>query len=761
MKLSFALLLPVALLAQHAQTDEAAALFVKLCSACHGDSGKGGRGSDLTTGQWLHGNSDEDLRRVINKGIPGTQMPGFPTSEADTNLLIAHLRKISGGIQKEVAGDPELGRAAFFDEAQCSNCHMYGGRGGLRAPDLTRIAKSTTIANLRSSITDPDADISIGYNSIEATTKSGKLIRGVARHEDTFNIQILDNAEHLYSFRKSDLSNLKHIATSQMPKQNLPAQTVDNILAFLTRYDAAKIELPAWRPPSDFNVTFDRLKNSAAEPQNWLTHWGDFAGTHSSPLKSITPQNAANLRPQWNYQFGAGLNETTPLVVDGIMFVTGPQNNATALDARSGNPIWQYKRPLPKIASHCTVMTNRGFAILGDRLYMATLDAHLVALNAKTGNVIFDVEVDDYQKGFSITHAPLAIDGKIIVGITAGECALTGYVDAYDAATGKRLWRTQTVAQPGDPNRATWAGDSAKYGGAPTWMTGTYDPATDTIYWATGNPGPDYNGAHRAGDNLYSDSVLALDPHTGKMKWYFQFTPHDTHDWDATQTLVLIDGVVRGKPRKLLVTAQRNAFYYVLDRTTGEFLNGQAFAKQNWAKGLDDKGRPIVLPNTDPTSAGVYTCPDALGSTNWGAPSYDNATKLFYVSVKETCATYTSVDKSPVPGEGFTGGADKIDPKIGEPGFIRALDATTGKFRWDFPIKTGAPSTGNLATAGGVLFASSADGNLIALDSKTGKYLWHYQTGAKIITSPMAYAVDGKQYIAIAAQSMLITFALP
>jgi alcohol dehydrogenase (cytochrome c) len=490
-------------------------------------------------------------------------------------------------------------------------------------------------------------------------------------------------------------------------------------------------------------------------------YWGNYPGTHSTALKSITPANAAALRPKWSYQFGAGHVETSPIVVDGLMFVTGPLDDADALDARTGSRIWHYSRPLPKVASHCTVMTNRGFAVLGDRLYLGTLDSHLVALNAKSGNVIWDVEVTDYRKGFSITHAPLALDGKIIVGITAGECALTGFVDAYDAATGKRLWRTYSVAQPGDPNRASWGGRSADFGGSPTWMTGTYDTDTNTLFWATGNPGPDYNGKSRPGDNLYSSAVLALDPETGKMKWWFQFTPHDTHDWDGTQTPVLIDGVVRGQKRKLLVTANRNAFYYVLDRTTGEFVTGRPFVRQTWAKGLDDKGRPIVLPNTDPTPEGNYVCPDAAGAANWGAPSFDAATGLFYVSVRETCATYKSVDKEPQPGFGFTGGGQEVDPKIGEPGAVRALDATTGQQRWNYPIQIGSSSTGNLATAGGVVFASSADGNLIALDSRTGKYLWHYQTGARIVSSPISYAVDGKQYITIASQSALFTFALP
>ena len=355
----------------------------------------------------------------------------------------------------------------------------------------------------------------------------------------------------------------------------------------------------------------------------------------------------------------------------------------------------------------------------------------------------------------------MAIDGKIIVGVTAGECALTGFVDAFDAATGKKLWRTYTTPQAGDPNRKTWVPESAAdFGGAPTWMTGTYDSETKTIFWTTGNPGPDYDGSVRGGDNLYSCSVIALDEATGKMKWWFQFTPHDVHDWDANETPVLIDGVVNGKKRKLLVTAQRNAFYYVLDRETGEFLTGQAFAKQTWAKGLDAKGRPIVLPNTTPTPEGNHVCPDAAGAANWGSPSYDPATGFFLVSVREACATYTSVTKSPVPGQGYTGGGVEVDAN-GSPGSVRALDALTGAVKWNFPLHVGASSTGVVATAGGVAFASSNDGNLIALDSRTGKYLWHYYTGARIIASPMAYAVNGKQYVAIAGQSAIFVFALP
>ena len=737
-------------LAQHAQAiREGRQLFVKNCSACHGDTAKGGRGTDLTTGEWKHGGSVDDLVKNIVKGIPGTQMPPIPMPESEAQSIVAFLQSLSAKPEERPTGDEAKGRALFYGAANCAVCHMFAGRGSIFGPDLTNVRARSKPSALIARMGEPIRSVEI---------RPG--LQGMVKGEDTFTMQIMDATQKWHMINKLALP--KPLAKKETPHPNLPATDRNDIAAFLLKAPPVYDETADWRPAADFNVTFNRLLNAAAEPQNWLTYWGDFRGTHYSGLKQITPVNAPNLKSKWTYQLGGNTVETTPLVVDGIMFVTGPLNDATALDARTGRQLWHYTRRLPKVASHCTVMTNRGFAVLGDRLYMATLDTRLVALDAKSGNVIWDIEVDDYKKGLSITHAPLAIDGKIIVGVTAGECALTGWVDAYDAKTGKRLWRTHATPQPGDPNRKTWVPEtSADFGGAPTWTTGTYDADTDTVFWATGNPGPDYDGTVRAGDNLYSCSVLALDSKTGKMKWWFQFTPHDVHDWDANETPMLIDGVVKGQKRKLLVTAQRNGFYYVLDRNTGEFLAGREFAKQTWSSGLDDKGRAMILPNTTPTPQGNYVCPDAAGSANWGAPSYDPATGFFLVSVREACAIYTSVTKSAVPGEGFTGGGVEVDPKVGEPGSVRALEATTGIRKWDFPLHIGSSATGVLASAGNVVFASSNDGNLIALDSKTGKYLWHYYTGAKIITSPISYAVDGKQYVAIASQSAIFVFGLP
>ena len=726
--------------------NEGAKLFAKNCSACHGDTAKGGRGSDLTSGQWKHGGSDEEIIRNTMKGIPGTQMPAFPLSENDARKIVAFLRSLSSkAVDPEITGNITAGRQLFFGVAKCSSCHMYGGRGDILGADLTDVRSRERLPQIAK-------NMQALIKFVQAGT-----VRGIQKSEDTFTLRLMDEKRQWHFLNKREV----RLQNSTQPHPTLTAKEREDLLAFLVKAPQTYEPDPDWKPAKDFNVTFARLNNAAAEPQNWLSYWGDLRGKHYSGLKQITPTNVATLKSAWTAQLGGTTVETTPIVVDGMMFVTGPLSNLTALDARTGQVLWKYTRRLPNVASNCTVMTNRGVAVLGDRIYLATLDMHLIAFDAKSGNIIWDVEQDDYRKGFSNTHAPLAIDGKIIVGVTAGECALTGFIDAFDAATGKKLWRMFTTPQKGDPNRRTWIPETAAdFGGAPTWTTGTYDSDTKTLFWTTGNPGPDYDGSVRGGDNLYSCSVVALDPETGKMKWWFQFTPHDVHDWDANETPMLIDGVIKGKKRKLLVTAQRNAFYYVLDRETGEFLNGQAFAKQTWAKGLDAKGRPIVLPNTTPTPEGNFVCPDAAGAANWGSPSYDPATGFFLVSVREACATYTSVTKSPIPGQGFTGGGQEIDAN-GTPGSVRALDALTGAMKWDFPLQIGTSSTGVVATAGNVTFASSNDGNLIALDSRTGKYLWHYYTGARIVASPMAYAVNGKQYVAIAAQSAIFVFALP
>jgi len=744
--------------APDAQVAEGQRLFESNCTACHGQNAKGGRGPNLT-GRLRHGSLESEMAGNITAGIPGTQMPAFPMPPENARAIVAYLRSLSaGGPDLQVTGNAGNGQQVFFGAGHCSSCHMYQGHGGRLGPDLSRIGEARTARQIQAAIAQPHREQLRGFEAVEIRMRDGSQIRGVLKNQDTFSVQVMDQGEKLHMLAKKDAASVRLTGKSLMPEGSVAGAQLDDVIAFLK--NAPSVNAVSGAASAD-GVTFARLKAAAKEPQNWLTYWGDLNGTHYSGLSSITPANVGSLRSSWAYQFGATRAETTPLVVDGVMYVTGPRNTAAALDARTGRAIWQYTRRLPSdIHANCTVMTNRGVAILGNSVYMATLDSHLIALDAKTGNPIWDVEVDDYKTGTSITHAPLAIDGKIIVGITAGECALTGFIDAYDAATGQRLWRINVIPDKGDPARNTWAGDSANFGGGPTWMTGTYDADTDTLFWATGNPSPDYDGSVRAGDNLYTCSILALNPATGKLKWYFQFTPHDTHDWDATETNVLVNTTFQGKMRHLILHADRNAFFYVLDRDTGEFLMGKPFAKQTWAKGLDDRGRPVLIPGMDPTPAGVNVCPDQSGATNWASPSWDPQTNLFYLAVRESCALYSSITKEPRPGDPYTGTGQQEEPGL-FPGAIRAIDPQNGAIKWNFDLYQGSVGAGVLSTAGGVVFASAKDGNLIALDARTGAELWHYQTGAEINASPMSYSVDGKQYVAVSTDSALFTFALP
>ena len=384
------------------------------------------------------------------------------------------------------------------------------------------------------------------------------------------------------------------------------------------------------------NVPFSRIVEAHKEPHNWLTYSGNYNGQRHSALDQINVSNVKRLKVAWVHNTGTTeSHETTPLVVDGVMFLTEGPNIVKSIDTRTGNLLWRYEKKIPQDLRLCCGRPNRGVAILGDTIYYGSIDAHLIALDAKTGRVKWEVEMADHKLGYSSTVAPLAVKDKIILGAAGGEFGIRGFLDAYDAKTGKRVWRFYTIPGPGDPEFGTWEGDSWKTGSAAIWTTGSYDPATNTTIWGTGNPGPDWNGDVRLGDNLYSCSFVALDADTGKKKWYFQFTPHDTHDWDATQVPVLIDGTFRGAAKKMVATANRNAFFYVLDRDNGKFLAGKPFVKQTWAKGLDDSGRPMVIPGTDPTEAGNLVWPSLAGGTNWASPSYSPQTKLFYVPARE------------------------------------------------------------------------------------------------------------------------------
>jgi alcohol dehydrogenase (cytochrome c) len=514
-------------------------------------------------------------------------------------------------------------------------------------------------------------------------------------------------------------------------------------------------------------ITADRIRNADREPGNWLTYSHTYNGQRYTPLTQITAANASQLQAAWAYQVQQpGKFSTSPLAIDGILYITEPGGEVVALDGRTGRPVWRYGRKPPSDLHACCGATNRGLAVLNDLLFVGTLDSHLLAIDLHTGKLRWDTVVADYRAGHAITVAPLAFGDKVLVGIAGGEYGIRGFLDAYDAKSGRRVWRFWTVPGPGEAGHESWQGDSWKTGGASTWITGTYDPALNLIYWGTGNPGPDYNGDERQGDNLYSCSLIALDADTGKLRWHFQFTPHDMNDWDSTHVPMLVDGVLAdgkladGSGRKLVVVANRNGFYYVLDRATGEFLRGEPFGKQTWASALDAKGRPIRLPDTDPTADGRMVYPGFHGVTNWFSPSFSPLTGLVYVAVREEPATFAKEKQTHVPGQWFSGGNPRGVPKVEPTGAVRALELRTGKLVWEFPLKS-PPWAGLMATAGGVVFGGSSEGMFYALDAATGKPLWHFGTGAPIFANPVSFLVNGRQHVAIAAGSALFAFALP
>ncbi|HYL79035.1 MAG TPA: PQQ-dependent dehydrogenase, methanol/ethanol family [Bryobacteraceae bacterium] len=506
-------------------------------------------------------------------------------------------------------------------------------------------------------------------------------------------------------------------------------------------------------------VPYDRIVNADREPGNWLTYSRNYLGHRYSPLDQITPANVAGIKVKWAYQFPDRRIETSPIVVDNVMYVTGP-NSAAALDTRTGRRLWNWRRSVPSdYQSIGFGRVNRGAAILDDTVYVATLDCDLVALDMHSGLERWSTKVCDYKPGYSLTMAPLAIRGKIVVGVSGGEAGVRGFIDAYDAKTGKQAWRFWTIPGPGEPGHDTWKSDAWQTGGGSTWVTGSYDPQLNIVYWGIGNPGPDWNGDDRPGDNLYTCSLVALDGDTGKLRWHFQFTPHDTHDWDSTHVPMLFDANVRGKKRKLVGIANRNAFYYALDRESGEFIAGRPYAKQTWAKGLDDSGRPMVIPQTDPSEKGELVWPNLNGATVWFSPSYSPQTGLVYVSTRETGATYYKREAAYKPGTFFAGGGQQELPDDDVWGAVRALDATTGKMAWEFKLQS-PPWAGVLSTAGGLVFSGTNEGNFFALDAKTGKSLWDLQLGGAIAANPISFTIAGRQHIAIAADRVLYVLGL-
>jgi alcohol dehydrogenase (cytochrome c) len=521
-------------------------------------------------------------------------------------------------------------------------------------------------------------------------------------------------------------------------------------------------------------VSYERLRNAAKEPDNWLTYNGSYASTHHSALAQIRPDNAARLQLDWVFQTRSLEKfETTPLVVDGVMYLTEAPATVHAIDPRTGRVFWTHQHALPPVTYPCCGKVNRGLAILNGTVFMGTLDAKLIALDSVSGRKKWETAVTDYTKGYALTVAPLAVEDKVILGPAGGELGIVGFVAAYNAKTGAEIWRFNTVPQPGEPGNETWGNNSWQHGGGSIWVTGSYDPGLNLTYWGVGNPGPDWNPKARPGDNLYTSSVVALDAGTGRLRWHFQFTPNDEWDYDSVQVPVLVDMEWKGTPRKLMLWGNRNGFYYVLDRATGEFLLGKPFVKQTWAKGLDDLGRPVKAAGAGPSAEGTEIWPGVQGGTNWYAPSFSPRTGLFYLTAWDDYhGTFFTWDQEYRQGRWYTGGAVKAavpatrrEAKFQRPheaGYaaVRALDPRTGEKVWDYRM-TDMSESGLLTTAGDVLFSGNREGYFFALDARTGNLLWKRYLGGAVMASPITYLVDGRQRVAIAAGQALFTFALP
>ena len=505
------------------------------------------------------------------------------------------------------------------------------------------------------------------------------------------------------------------------------------------------------------------LYHSATTEADWPTYNGSINGNRFTTLSQITTANVAHLAPRWIFTMpNVSRLETTPVVVDGVMFATSA-NECYALDAGTGRELWHFQRPKTRgLVGNAAAGFDRGVAVAGDRVFMVTDNAHLLALNRNTGAIFWETEMADWKQNYNSTSAPLVAGNMVISGTAGGEQGVRGFVAAYDQTSGKEVWRFWTVPLPGELGSETWKGTAINHPAAVAWLTGSYDPELDTIYWPTGNPGPDYNDDERGGDNLYSCSMLALDPKTGKLKWYYQFTPHDVWDWDATETPVLVDANWHGQPRKLLVQANRNGFFYILDRVTGKVLQATPFVKNlNWASGIGPDGRPIYEGNLRSSTDGTKVCPAQDGATNWFAPSYNPALKLFFVQATEACSIVTKRPAEWEAGRGFMGGSVRPPNDVPRQKVLRAINIESGKFAWEVPqVGRGDSWGGTLATGTGLVFFGEDSGNLEAVDAAQGQPLWQFQTNQSWKASPMSYMMDGRQFIGVASGQNIIVFSL-
>ena len=739
-------------------------LFQKHCSVCHGDGHGTERGPNLADSRRLRARSVDELRGVIRSGVPSRGMPAFdlPPAELDSiTMLVRSWNSVAS--ESNPPGNRSAGESYFFGAGGCSRCHMVMGQGAAVGPDLSFLGRELTLPEIEESIHQPAARIKAGYELATVQRKAGGALRGFARNRSRYNIQLQDLQGKFHLLDAEDISQITMESGSLMPAPRCSPEQCRDLLAYLSSLTGPSIGPLGKALEKEGGPSFQQI----ADPKSgdWPTYHGNTTGNRHSALNEINTTNVRNLQLKWVFPIDHQVLEVTPVVVDGVMYVTGP-NQVFALDARAGRTIWHYKRSRSgETRGDPAKGTNRGVAVLGDRVFVVTDNAHLLALHRVTGQLLWEVEITagvTDKRNIGNTAAPLVVNDLVVAGVSGGDLGMRGFLDAYKVTTGERVWRFWTVPKPGEPGSETWQGTAlAEYGGGgATWMTGTFDPATNTVFWGAGNPYPALNGDERKGDNLYSDSLLALDAATGKLKWHYQFTPHDLYDWDAGQTPLIVDRPYRGQDRKLLIQANRNGFFYVFDRTDGKLLLAEKFVDRlTWASGIGKDGRPIMIPGQEPTRQGTKVCPNILGATNWPSMALSPSTGLFYLMAREACGIYA---KPP---------SWNPKPVALEPGqmFLRALDIETGKRVWEVPQVGPADSWGGVLSTGGIVFFGEDSGALGAVDAKTGKDLWHIQTNASAAlgdghswrSSPMTFAAGGRQYIAFAAGPNILCFGLP
>jgi PQQ-dependent dehydrogenase (methanol/ethanol family) len=740
--------------------------FAKLCAGCHGADARGSQqGPGLAGNLSVRRRSAQSLRNVITRGIPAAGMPGFDLPAPTLDGLVALVISLNASAaETKVPGDAAAGGEFFFGKGQCGSCHMVSGRGAPVGPDLSSVARELTVDQLRDALLTPSSRIVPGYGLVSLELRDGRTVRGFARNRTGFEIVVQDLQGGFHPLPLEQVTRVTEEKASLMPAVKASADEVQNLVAFLAGLTGVKPGAVVAQSAGPQSGGLDFARILSPKPGDWPTYNGHISGNRHSSLDQINASNVSKLALRWTFsvplwsQFFPdtpyyhenmryyGL-ETVPLVAGGIMYVTGP-NQVFALDAATGQQIWHYSRPRTAgLVSDPSLGTNRGVAILDNNVFMVTDNAHLIAINRITGRLVWEAVMWDEPQKYGGTVAPLIVKDMVVAGVAGGDWGIRGFVSAYRAATGERVWRHYTVPADGEPGIETWQGGGHTLGGGSTWLTGSFDPSTDTLFWATGNPWPNSDDSKRGGDNLFTDSVLALDPATGNMKWYYQFTPHDTHDWDATEPNVLVDATYQGQPRKLLLHANRNGFFYVFDRTNGKLLLAKPFLRRvTWASGIGTDGKPVRQP------PGELSCPDH--ATNWNGTAFSPATRLYYVIAIEKCTVNL------LPGSWKTARPPE------DPGqkFVRAIDIETGSIAWEIPLVgpvDGKRVAGILGTAGGLLFFGDPGGYLVAVHERDGKMLWRIPLNATIKTSPITYSVGGKQYVALAAGSNVVSFALP